>query len=84
MIENEGYYHQSDYAVEGETIRWTSAAGTNEGKVRFVHRDLPTADSNISADYYSIQTGPDPMDVHLLNSNMMRQLKITNLSRAEV
>ena len=67
------------YGSVGETIQWDTPRGVLSGQIMFVHEDL-TGDG---IDYYSIATGPNPMDRHFLNSNMMRQLKVENLTRAE-
>ena len=73
----------SDFAEVGETIQFTNGKGVQEGEVMFVHRDLPTGDPLRNADYYSIATGPNPMDRHYLNSNMMKMMKVVNLSAGQ-
>jgi len=73
----------SDFAEVGETIQFTNGKGIQVGEVMFVHRDLPTSDPLRNADYYSIATGPNPMDRHYLNSNMMKMMKVINLSAGQ-
>lgn len=79
----DSYEDRSDYAEVGETIQWTSGKGVHKGEVMFIHRDLPTGAPGRNADYYSIATGPNPMDRHFLNSNMMQMLKVVNLSAGQ-
>jgi hypothetical protein len=59
------------YGSVGETIQWDTARGVLSGQIMFVHEDL-TGDG---IDYYSIETGPNPMDRHFLNSNQMQAME---------
>jgi hypothetical protein len=63
------------YGQVGETIQWDTPRGVLSGEIVFVHQNL--ADNNI--DYYSIATGPEPMDRHFLDSNAMKYLNVINL-----
>lgn len=68
----------SDYAEVGENIQWESGEGTLKGRVDFINRDLPTADPRRNADYYVISQTDGRTSY--LNSNMMKMLKVQNLS----
>lgn len=70
----------SDYANVGDLVFWKSSAGNQVGKVRYIDRDLPTADPKVNADYYMIDTVDNK--ALYLNSNMIKMLSFQNLSEA--
>ena len=68
------------YGSVGETIQWDTYRGVLSGEIVFVHEDMPSADNKSMVDYYSIATGPNPMDRHFLDSDSMSQMNVMNLS----
>ncbi len=68
----------SNYGEVGQKVRWNSAAGTQTGIIERVDRDKATADPVKNADYYLVRH-KDGRGSYL-NSNMMKQLAVTNLS----
>jgi len=86
-VSADSYKHCSDYAEVGDKIRWESGAGTLTGTVKYINRDMPTADPRRNADCYMIDNCVDPKgkpnNACYLNSNMMKMLKIVNLSAGE-
>ena len=68
------------YGSVGETIQWDTYRGVLSGKIVFVHTDMPSADNTSTVDYYSIATGPDPMDRHFLDSDTLNTMNVVNLS----
>jgi len=80
-------YEESDYAEVGEEVKWSSADGVNIGEVVKICRNLPTADAFVNCDYYTIEyisrrfTRAPFKSTAYLNSNMMKQLNIINLSK---
>jgi len=67
------------YGKVGDTIQWETHNAIITGEIVFVHENL--VDNDI--DYYSIATGPEPMDRHFLDSKMMKTLNVKNLSNGE-
>ena len=86
-VSADSYKHCSDYAEVGDKIRWESGAGTLTGTVKYINRDMPTADPRRNADCYMIDNCVDPKgkpnNACYLNSNMMKMLRIVNLSAGE-
>jgi len=76
-------YNKSSYALEGERIQWTSAAGVLSGVVTRIDREKRTADPKVTCDYYLIDMGEVKglSNNAFLNSNMMAQLKVVNISQ---
>lgn len=66
------------YGSVGETIQWDTPRGVLSGQIAFVHEDL-TGDG---IDYYSIATGPEPMDRHFLDSDTMSNLNVIKINLA--
>ncbi len=67
------------YGKVGETIQWETPRSIITGEIMFVHENL--TDNNV--DYYSIATGPEPMDRHFLDSTTMKTINVKNLSNGE-
>jgi hypothetical protein len=67
-----------DFADVGDKVEWTGGAGTIQGHVAYINRDLPTGDPRKNADYYMIRT--EKGRGHYINSNMMKMLRPKNLS----
>jgi hypothetical protein len=76
-------YNKSSYALEGDTIQWTSSAGVLNGVVTRIDREKRTADPKVTCDYYLINMGNVNgfPNTAFLNSNAMQQLKVTNLTQ---
>lgn len=55
------------YGKVGETIQWETPCSIITGEIMFIHEDF-TGDG---IDYYSVATGPEPMDRHFLDSDTM-------------
>lgn len=68
----------SDYGVVGDKISWVSAAGVLNGVIKSIDRNRKTANPSKLADYYMIDVVERQSSY--LNSNMMKQLKVINLS----
>jgi hypothetical protein len=66
------------YGSVGDTIQWDTPRGVLSGQIAFVHEDL-TGDG---IDYYSIATGPEPMDRHFLDSDAMSNLNVIKINLA--
>jgi len=64
------------YGLVGETIQWDTPTGVLSGEIVFVHEDI----AGDGVDYYSIATGPNPMDKHFLDSDAMSTMNVENLS----
>ena len=64
------------YGSVGETIQWDTYRGVLSGQIVFVHEDI----AGDGVDYYGLQTGPNPMDRHFLDSDTMSQMNVVNLS----
>lgn len=64
------------YGLVGETIQWETYRGVLSGKIVFVHEDI----AGDGVDYYSIATGPNPMDRHFLDSDTLNTMNVVNLS----
>ena len=64
------------YGNVGETIQWETHNAIITGEIMFVHEDL-TGDG---IDYYSIATGPEPMDRHFLDSDKMKTLNVIKIN----
>jgi len=79
----------SDYGVVGERIQWSSAAGMLTGIIRDIKRNQNTGNPMVQADYYTVDTkrknrkGEVVTVGSYLNSNMMQQLKVINLTQLE-
>ena len=79
----------SDYGVVGERIQWSSAAGILTGIIRDVKRNQNTANPIVQADYYTVDTkrtnrkGEVVTIGAYLNSNMMQQLNVINLTQLD-
>ena len=84
QVSADSYNHCSDYAEVGDKIQWESGAGTLTGTVKYINRDLPTNDPRNNADCYMIENCVDlngkPNNACYLNSNMMKMLKVQNIS----
>ena len=62
------------YGLVGEKIQWDTPTGVLSGEIMFTH--VPE-----DVEYYSIATGPKPMDRHFLDSDSMSTMNVVNLSR---